>query len=108
MTSVELNEKQLARIDEVDNAVHNCIATLLGKAPEDLDWSMQLIAPCTDMLIEFLLKSGVESSIYYPSIVIDEDGHESIEELITKYDYVDQDEDGSLLTTEGEPVVDVG
>ena len=75
---LELSPDQTARLDVIDNAVYQCLLTLLGKDEDDFPWSMEYIGEAEDLLVEFLLKRG--HRIRRPAIVTDPDGTQRIEE----------------------------
>lgn len=71
---VELNSKQCARQDEVDNAVFNLC--MLMTEDDSLDWNSEFIGPIVDYAAELLTKCG--HRVYYPTIVEDDDGKETV------------------------------
>lgn len=79
---LELSDDHIDRLDEIDNAVYQCILVLLGKTEEDFPWDMHYIGEVTDGIVEFLLEKG--HRIYRPAIVTEPDGTQHIEEYEVK------------------------
>lgn len=74
--SEELNDKQIRRIDEVNNACYDFCKLLTEN--EDLPWNMSFIGEICDMATDIMVDHGYR--VYYPSIVYetddpDEEGH---------------------------------
>lgn len=69
---VELSAAQVERIDEIHNAVYDCILTVLQKTGEEFPWDMYYIGECADVLIDLLLKMGAADRISYLARVTDE------------------------------------
>lgn len=69
--SLELNDEQLDRNDDIDNAVHGCLCTL---AEKNLEWNMEIIAKATEQLKDVLLQYGIK--VRHPAIATNEDGTE--------------------------------
>lgn len=76
---LEFTKQQEERIDDVYNAVYDCMLTVLDKTPEEFPWDMEYIGQCTDVLISALFLTGATNKIYFPSIV-DDNGNEHIED----------------------------
>lgn len=72
----ELNDRQIERIDEVENAVYRLCKVLTEN--DDLEWNMPYIGEIADMAADILTKQG--HKIRYPAIVEDESGEEHVEE----------------------------
>lgn len=75
---LSLSADHLDRLDEIDNAVYQCLLVLLGKTEDEFPWDMHYIGEVTDGIVEFLIEQG--HRIYRPAIVIEEDGTQYIEE----------------------------
>lgn len=69
---LELTDEMIARNDEIDNTVYQCILTLTEKDPEELDWDMAIIGEVTDAIIETLREFGLK--VRHPGVVTDLDG----------------------------------
>lgn len=72
----ELNDKQIARVDEVENAVYELCKLLTED--KDLKWDMYYIGEIADMAADILTKQG--HKVRYPAIVEGGDGNEYVEE----------------------------
>jgi hypothetical protein len=75
---LELTDEMIARIDEIDNAVFECVKVLSEKY--DMQWDMGVIGPVTDVLEEKLKELGFP--VRRPAIVTDPDGTQRYEEYI--------------------------
>lgn len=75
---ISLSEAHLERLDEIDNAVYQCILVLLGKNEKEFPWSMEYIGNVADGIVDFLVKKG--HVIYRPAIVAEADGSKYISE----------------------------
>jgi len=75
---VELSMAHLERLDEIDNAVYQCILTLLGKTEDEFPWDMEYIGCITDNIVDYLVEKG--HVIYRPAIVSEADGSRYISE----------------------------
>lgn len=82
-TEPVLSKEQVARLDATDNAVYQCLLTLLDCDEEAFPWNMDYIGEAEDMLIEFLRERG--HRIYRPAIVTETDGAAHIEEYEEAY-----------------------
>lgn len=67
---LELNDEQLERNDDIDNAVFACITIL---AEKDLDWNMEMIGTVTESIKTDLLKY-FNIKVRHPGIITNEDG----------------------------------
>jgi len=76
---LELTDEMLARNDDIDNAVHKCICTLVEK---EIDWDMEIIGDVTEA-IKTVLHNGYGIKVYHPSVIIEKDGTQHY----GKYDY---------------------
>ena len=74
LDEIELNSNQIARIDEIDNAIYKVLTVITCN--ENLKWNIELIGPISDMIVEFLSNKGY--IIYYPTIVDQDDGNRTI------------------------------
>lgn len=72
----ELTDEQVARIDEIHNAVYE-LCKVLTENPE-LEWDMQYIGEIADCAAETMCEAGYK--VRYPAIVSEEDKPEHIEE----------------------------
>lgn len=77
MEELELNDAQIARIDEVHNAVME-MCRVLCEEPE-LEWNMEFIGEIADVAAEILTRCG--KRVRYPAVVTNEDGTQYIEEF---------------------------
>ena len=75
---VELSNAHLERLDEIDNAVYQCILVILSKSEKEFPWSMEYIGNVADGIVDFLVKKG--HVIYRPAIVVEADGSKYISE----------------------------
>lgn len=76
---LEFTEKMLQRRDELDNAVWDCVKTLVQD--EDLQWDAAVMEPVIDSMIRALNHFGYK--VWNPGIVTDDNG----KQFYTKYDY---------------------
>lgn len=76
LESLELSDRQTARIDEIHNAVFE-MCKVLTENPE-LEWDMCYIGDIADYAANTLCLMG--NKVSYPAAVIDEDGKKHIEE----------------------------
>lgn len=74
---LELNDAQIARIDEVHNAVME-MCRVLCEDPE-LEWDMEFIGEIADITADVLTRLG--KKVRYPAVVTNEDGSQYIEEF---------------------------
>lgn len=65
----ELTNLQIGRIDEIYNAVYNCILVVLSKDEESFPWDMAHIGNCADAIVQTLLSTGAAKRIWFPAIV---------------------------------------
>ena len=86
MREVEFTNRHLESMDEIHNAVHQCICVLLEQDPDET-WDMGTIGPCTDVLVETLILGGKTDKIFYPYRTDDGDT-QTIEEYITVNDFI--------------------
>lgn len=75
--NLELTDEMVQRIDEIDNAVYDCILTLAEKSMEELDWNIELIGCVTDRIKDVLNQYGIR--VRHPAVVTDKDGHQTYE-----------------------------
>jgi hypothetical protein len=66
---MELNDEQVKRNDEIDNAVHQCLCVLTEK---ELEWDQELIGCTLAAIKTYLIRKGIH--IRHPGIVTNEDG----------------------------------
>lgn len=79
---LQLSDDHIDRLDDIDNAVYQCILVLLNKTEEEFPWDMYYIGEVTDGIVEFLVEKG--HRIYRPAIVTEPDGTQHIEEYEVK------------------------
>lgn len=70
---MELTDAQIERIDDIHNAVHDCLKVLLED--ESLEWDMHVIGEVTDA-IEYALEHNLQLHMRYPAIQHNGDGTE--------------------------------
>jgi len=75
---LELNDAQIERVDEVENAVYK-MCCVLTESP-DLEWNMEYIGEIADFAAELLTKLG--HRVRYPAVVTEADGSQHIEEYV--------------------------
>ena len=80
-SEVELNSEQIARNDDIDNAVYQCLLILLNKTEDEWPWDMNYIGEATDLLEEFLIRRG--HKIWHPAVVTEEDGRQYVEDYVS-------------------------
>lgn len=73
---LELDDGQIARIDEIHNAVME-MCRVMCEEPE-LEWDMAFIGEIADVAADILSKQG--KRVRYPAVVTNEDGSQYIEE----------------------------
>lgn len=74
MEELELDDEHIARNDDVDNAVYDCICSL---TEQELEWDMEIIHEVTEAIKEALLKTrGLQVRHY--SVDTDKDGNQHI------------------------------
>ena len=71
---LELTDEQLARNDEIDNAVYDMLLVLTEKNEEEFPWNMEHIGNITEMIEEYFEKINIH--IRHPGIVTDEEGNQ--------------------------------
>lgn len=76
LEELELDDGQVARIDEVHNAVME-MCKVLCEEPE-LAWDIEFIGEIADIAADILSKYG--KKVRYPAVVTNEDGSQYIEE----------------------------
>lgn len=76
--NVELTNRHIERLDEIDNAVYACLLTIVGKTEEEFPWDMYYIGEVTDSIVYTLNQMGLR--IYRPAVVTEKDGSQHIEE----------------------------
>ena len=74
--TLELNDGQVARVDEIYNAVFE-MCKVLTENP-DLEWDMYYIGDIADYAANTLCLMG--NKVRYPAVVIEEDEKQHIEE----------------------------
>ena len=74
---LELTDEMVQRIEDIDNAVYDCILTLAEKSAEELDWNIELIGCVTDQIKDVLNQYGIR--VRHPAVVTDKDGHQTYE-----------------------------
>lgn len=72
---VELNEEQVARIDEIHNAVMELCEIM---CEDELEWDMAFIGEIADAAAEILTEQG--KKVRYPAVVTNADGSQYIAE----------------------------
>ena len=81
---LELSSEQVARIDEIHNAVFEMCKILLED--DDLEWNMEIIGDIADVATDILVEKG--HRVHYPAIVYEDDN----DEIGTIYDFVEPEE----------------
>lgn len=84
---LQLSDDHIDRLDDIDNAVYQCILVLLNKTEEEFPWDMHYIGEVADGIVDFLVEQG--HRIYRPAIVTEPDGTQHIEE------YEEKDNEGN-------------
>ena len=64
---LELDKKQIARIDEIENAVFDLLKVFTQD--ENLEWDIEKIGDIADHVADYLVGKGYK--IYYPAIIIE-------------------------------------
>lgn len=62
----DFTREQLNRMDEVENAVFECLKVILEDP--DMEWDMRLIGPVADKIADILVANGYK--VHYPSVVV--------------------------------------
>jgi len=75
MPDLELTDSQIARNDDIDNAVYACICTL---TEQEIDWDMEIIAEVTEAIKAALEPFNLK--VRHPGIITNEDGSQTYEE----------------------------
>lgn len=73
---LEFSSGQLARLDEIDNAVHELLKVMTEDY--DLEWDMEIIGSVADAVADILVLTG--KRVRFPTIVGKQDGSQHIEE----------------------------
>lgn len=73
---VELNDDQVCRCDEIENAVYEMCKVFCEK--DDLKWDISFIGEIADAAAEILTMHGFR--VRYPAIVTEQDGSQWIKE----------------------------
>ena len=87
---LEFTDGMIERIDEIDNAVFDCIK-ILAENP-DMDWDMEIIGEITDEIKYSLFKRGIK--VRHPAIVTELNGEQSFSE----YDEYADEKDARNIT----------
>lgn len=66
---VELNDRQIERLDEIDNAMYDFLLVLLEKTPESFPWDMHHIGEAVDAVQDVMLSHGFD--IHRPYVEVD-------------------------------------
>ena len=74
----ELNDRQIERLDEIDNAVYQTILAFLDKSEDEFPWDMYYIGEVAECIEETLLSMG--QRVHRPAILTEKDGTSHIEE----------------------------
>lgn len=74
---LELNGRQVERIDEIHNAVMELCQTMCEDP--DLEWDMAFIGEIADVAADILVGCG--KTVCYPAIVTEKDGSQHVEEF---------------------------
>jgi hypothetical protein len=69
MNELDLTEAQLDRLDEIDNAVHECICVL---AEKEIPWDMELIGETLDAIKQVLLAKKIR--VRHPGYLVELNG----------------------------------
>lgn len=72
---LELTDEMLQRLDEMYNAVYECICTF---AEKEIPWDMEIIGNATEAIISELKNHSIK--VRYPGVVTNEDGQQHYEE----------------------------
>jgi len=70
MKELELTNKQIERLDEIDNAAHEFLKVITNNP--DLEWNMEYIGELNEAAADIMHHQGFQ--IYYPAIETDPDG----------------------------------
>lgn len=73
---IELSPAQVARNDEIYNAVYSLCCLMTEN--DNLEWDMSYIGQIADVAADLLTSKG--NRVHFPSIVADEDGNLHVEE----------------------------
>lgn len=73
---IELSSAQVARNDEIYNAVYSLCCLMTEN--DSLEWDMSFIGQIADVAADLLTSKG--NRVRFPSIVADEDGNLHVEE----------------------------
>ena len=79
---LELTNEQIARNDDIDNAVYQCVLTLAEHNDNSLPWDIRMISEVTDAIKE-VLWNGFSIKVRHPAIVTKDDGTQ----YYSEYDY---------------------
>ena len=71
---LELTDEQLARNDDIDNAIYDMLLVLTEKNEEEFPWNMEHIGNITMMIEDYFEKRNIH--IRHPGIITDEDGNQ--------------------------------
>jgi hypothetical protein len=67
---LELTDEMIARNDEIDNAVFNCVNILLD---DEIEWNMEIIGDVTGMIKDYLWERH-KLRVRHPGVVTNVDG----------------------------------
>ena len=73
---LELSDEQIARNDEIYNAVYDMCKIMAGN--DDLEWDMHYIGEIAELAANLLITRG--EKVRFPAVVTGEDGKQHIEE----------------------------
>lgn len=74
---LEPTDEMISRNDEIDNAVYNCICTLIER---EIEWDMYIIAEVTEAIKVELKERGYK--VRHPGITEDENGNQVYDDYL--------------------------
>ncbi len=75
---LELTNRQIERLDDIDNTVYQTLLVLLEKNEDEFPWDISIIGDTIDAIAAVCEEHG--HHIRYPGIVTEEDGTQYYEE----------------------------
>ena len=75
------DHEAIARQDDVDNTIFECISELITKAtdPEELPWNIEEIGRVRDVIEAIAIEHGMTKEQFYPTVNVDGDGAAKLE-----------------------------
>lgn len=83
MKTKEFTQRDNDRIDDVYNAVYDCIVSVTGKSSEDIPFDRATIDIITENLIKSVLDCKIVDKVYFPHLEYDGHNEHHVEKYYT-------------------------